>query len=221
MSYQHEENYRIGLRDYESFVRAVYPVTQKDPGACVEELCAVRCLYFDKTAGQSGEPQAGGNLVRLYMQGSLHGQIYLEIVKRTNGVLHRDQLPVSHLDALRFINGDFLPLLDLDMERAGNLFAFLIIDSYRPALLLDYTRSAYAFPQHHACITFKSYLRTGSDPLKFFQAEACEEPLLSEDEILMKVEHDHPLPPFLQTAIAVAKDKPRLGGDAGFPLCVL
>ena len=221
MSYRHEEKYLISLRDYERFIRTIYPVTKKDTCACIEDLCAVRCIYFDKAAGQSYDPLADSAVVRLYMRDSLQGQIFLEIVKKTDGILRRDQLAVSHLDALKIISGDLLPLLDCGMDRAGQLYAFLIIDSYRPALLLDYTRSAYEFPQHHACITFKSYFRTGSDPLNFFQSDACEEPMLSEDKILMKVEYDHPLPTFLQTAIDSAKDKVRLDRGAGFPLCVL
>lgn len=211
--YLHEETHLIGLKEYYRIGRLAkeFPLAgqHNDPS----EGHAVRSLYFDTITGRIYGKRNSNALVRLRIRNSLESQAELVIRKEMDGVLRREQLPVSREDALKIINGDFSPLKADGSDWALQVYAFLMMEAYRPDVMIECSHIAYEFPAYQARIVFKTNVHAGYDPMKFFESGACGIPVLPEDVVILKAEYNLGLPPFFRAWINAANGEELEGSE--------
>ena len=197
-SYLHEDTYLIGLKEYYHISQQINKLPLTGEHADSEGSCAVRSLYFAAANGPFSRKRDRNAVVKLRLHNSLGARADLVVVKEANGVWYREQLPVSHEEAQRIISGDFSPMMVYSSDRAIQIYAFLMMETYRPDFMVECLRIAYEFPAYQARIVFKTNVRGGYDPMKFFEPDSCGIPVFPEEDVILKAEYDLSPPPFFR-----------------------
>lgn len=106
-------------------------------------------------------------------------------------------MDISREEALQMEQGDISFLLDYDNELAMHLWARMTEGYYRPKIIVDYHRLAFAYPAGDVRITFDRDIRGSVCPYGLFE-EISTNGIGGPEEVLMEVKYTDFLPDTLQ-----------------------
>lgn len=171
-----------------------------------ESSSSTRSLHFDTVFHRVYHDVNDNTEVQLSVVEPLAKVSELEIRHRGDDQIYMDSVRLTHEQALAFIGGDYSFLLKQDNEQASQIYAFLMMNTYRPAVIIDSDRVTYAMPAYGVRIIFDSNINVCHDPHEYFNPNAQVVPVFPMGESVVTVRYGDALPPFLQEIVGKAEE---------------
>ncbi|NBH83652.1 polyphosphate polymerase domain-containing protein [bacterium C-53] len=135
----------------------------------------VKSLYFDSYTNQDYFEKLGGferrKKIRLRIYDENDRAVKLELKEKQGESQQKHSLLLSRDDAERMMKGDYGILLSKQEKTAGRIYNILRQGGYRPAVIVEYDRTAYVYQNYSTRITFDSKVRSEEVCLDLFKKE--------------------------------------------------
>jgi len=185
-----EKKYLITLEQYYYLSRRFGNVLAEDSFSSGDGY-DIRSLYFDTLDNKDYEEKISGvdvrRKIRLRSYGPLYQSAKLEM-KQKQGILQKKRSLILGNDrATQVINGNYSALLASDTAFAGECFALMNMQCYRPKAVISYTRKVFIAPENEIRITFDHTIRGTESNFDIFSHELVENLLYDPFMVIMEV----------------------------------
>lgn len=194
---RYEEKYLLAPAQAAALGQLLDGVLQRDRYSA-KGAYFIRSLYFDTPEDGDYKDKLLGvserKKLRLRLYDLQAQQIKLEIKAKRAKTSHKQSAVVDRRTAQALIAGDPAPLLE-EGTAARAAYALYQGEARRPAVLIDYERTAWVFPVGRARITLDSHVRASKSESLF----ATDLPMVEvlAPMTILEVKYDQPLPPWL------------------------
>jgi hypothetical protein len=165
----------------------------------------VRSLYFDTLDLKDLQANLDGIMRKCKLRLRTYPgseDVYKLELKCKNGSDSTKQFMVLTRDeAHRIITSESAFLLTKKDPLAVDFYQRLHRQIYRPAILVEYNREAYAYPYNHIRITYDTQVRASRIKESFFDEHPVGRPVLSPNTGILEVKYDGALPDHLARII--------------------
>lgn len=155
----------------------------------------VRSLYFDTLDDKDlFEKLAGVEIrrkIRLRIYDPAGDSAYLELKQKEGSNQMKRSLKVGRSDAERMIKGDYSTLLNYSDDFAAECYGIMMMNTYRPKIIVEYDRKAFVEPENSTRITFDSMIRATAVCSSFFDKEPHYIPVLTPAASILEVKYNH------------------------------
>ncbi len=156
-------------------------VMKRDAHSKSESGYVVRTLYFDSYYDKDYFGKIDGFLfrkkIRLRIYDTETQTAKLELKQKEGDMQRKRSLTLSKEDALKLINCDFSPLLEMNDEFASYLYGIMTNECYRPKCLLTYSRLAFMSPTNQIRVTVDSDIKYSFSNFNLFDDKAILAPI--------------------------------------------
>ena len=212
MKYRVERKYFCS--DYQMLVlrqslAAILPVDEHQTG----DAYAVRSVYLDSYADESWEENEEGvddrKKYRIRIYPDADERIRFEVKYKKRSRTRKEAFPIRRGECEKILQGESLMealgsgALETDgrMDRLDDLRNRVAVDGqaglWKPALIVDYERSAYVYPMGNVRITFDRNIAASICIPQFFDRDLPLTPILPTHMHLLEVKYDEFLPDFI------------------------
>jgi len=151
----------------------------------------IRSLYFDTLDDKDYEEKISGvdvrRKIRLRSYGPHYQSAKLEM-KQKQGILQKKRsLLLGKEWASQVIHGDYSALLMSHNNFAGECFALMNMQCYRPKAVVSYTRKVFVAPENEIRITFDHSIRGSESDFDIFSQNLVENLLFDPFMVIMEV----------------------------------
>lgn len=173
----------------------------------------VRSQYYDSLMNQDLSDNLSGVMekrkIRLRVYTPEEEQVKLEYKCKSgsDGVKH--SLLISREEAELMEQGRYEFLLDYREPLALKLYHRLVCGGYQPKSLIEYDRTAFAYPVSDVRITFDCRIRACANPYGFLLKEPFFVPVLEEDGGVLEVKYNDFLPSHLKNILEAIDSQAR------------
>lgn len=161
----------------------------------------VRSLYYDTPYGRDYREKLDGlerrQKLRLRIYDEHSSCAKLELKEKNGSYQHKTSLEVSRADAQALAKGIYTPLFSYPEEPAMRLYTTLMTNGYRPAVIIEYDRTAYTYPAFDVRLTLDANVRSSEANLDLFTEHLPWNPVFT-DAMLLEVKFNRTLPGFIQ-----------------------
>ncbi len=161
----------------------------------------VKSLYYDTPCSRDFRDKINGLRTRQKLRLRIYSEeqptAKLELKSKEGNYQHKISLEVSKDDARILANGIYTPLFQYRSEDAMRLYAMLTVDGYRPAVIVEYDRTAYSYPAFDVRLTFDSRVRSSEMNLNLYDTNLPWNPIFT-DAVILEVKFNQNLPGFVQ-----------------------
>lgn len=161
----------------------------------------VKSLYYDTPDGRDFREKLDGlekrQKLRLRIYDEEQPAAKLELKSKNGDLQHKTSLEVSRDDAKKLTKGIYTPLLSYDSEEAMKLYAVLSLRRYRPAVIIEYDRTAFSYREFDTRLTFDSRVRSSETNLDLYERQLPWNPVF-QDAIILEVKFNQTLPGFIR-----------------------
>lgn len=165
----------------------------------------VRSLYFDSINNIDFHAKMGGENIRKKIRLRIYDAdamtAKLELKAKEGKYQQKKSLLVSKNDAIRLTRGEYSILLDYEEETALELYTELMCGCYRPAVLIEYDREAYIYPEFNTRITFDFHVCSSEVDLNLFSKEIPWNPVIDE-QVILEVKFNEILVPVIRSVLS-------------------
>lgn len=161
----------------------------------------VKSLYYDTPDGKDYREKLDGleqrQKLRLRIYDEKQPGAKLELKSKNGNLQHKTSLQVSRTDAEILAKGIYTPLFSYDGEEAMRLYAVLSLHRYRPAVIIEYDRTAFYYREFDVRLTFDSHIRSSEINLNLYERQLSWNPVFR-DAVILEVKFNEALPRFIQ-----------------------
>ncbi len=161
----------------------------------------VKSLYYDTPDGRDYLEKLDGleqrQKLRLRIYDEKQPGAKLELKSKNGHLQHKTSLQVSRKDAEILAKGIYTPLFSYDGEEAMKLYAMLSLHRYRPAVIIEYDRTALFYREFDVRLTFDSHIRSSEINLNLYERQLSWNPVFR-DAVILEVKFNQALPGFIQ-----------------------
>lgn len=198
--YRNEQKYLISYPDAARLKTWLSAFLRSDEHG-VQGSYRVKSLYYDTPDGRDYREKLDGlekrQKLRLRVYDEEQPAAKLEL-KRKNGALqHKISLEVSRADAKILAEGIYTPLFSYRGEDAMRFYAMFSLRRYRPAVIIEYDRTAFSYRDFDVRLTFDSHIRSSETNLDLYERNLPWTPLF-QDAVILEVKFNRVLPGFIQ-----------------------
>lgn len=182
----------------------------------------VRSLYFDDDVGSGLRDKLDGVdgrfRYRIRIYDGHDDVIRLEKKSRRGDRVHKDTARLTRRQTLRILGGDLegwleSPSSGIPSALCLEAYAAARVGALRPAVVVDYLREPFVYPIGSVRITLDTRIRCFLPPRagsteEFFDPASTGLPVLEEEETVLEVKSDGPLPAFLRELLPDAGPLP-------------
>lgn len=153
----------------------------------------VRSLYFDSINDIDFYEKISGEekrkKIRLRIYDIKQDTAKFEIKEKNGGYQKKTSLSVSRDDAYQCIAGryDVLGRYGAEGER---LYSMLCLGAYRPAVMIEYDRKAYIYPDFNIRVTFDKSIRSNETVFDLWNENVAFLPVLEDKFVILEVKFD-------------------------------
>ncbi|MBR1707739.1 MAG: polyphosphate polymerase domain-containing protein [Clostridia bacterium] len=153
----------------------------------------VRSIYFDTIFNRDfymrEESASHRRHIRIRTYPDAMDTISLEL-KEKNGVTIRKRiLPVTRRMTQEMLSGDFRCLKQHKDPFGRMLYREMTLETYRPVVMIEYQRKAYAREENNTRITFDSCIRSKEGNLDLFDPQPFLAPVGHQGEVIMELKY--------------------------------
>lgn len=182
-----------------------------DPNANDQGYYMVRSLYFDTLSGRAFFDKLDGvefrRKYRIRYYNSNTDFIRLESKLKIHDLSQKTQERLDLTLANRLMDRD-TSLIDLTTDTVLAKFALdMKLNDLRPAVIVDYQRTAFIHPSLDVRITFDEHIRSRIYDTALFNTEFGSVPVLEPNEVVLEVKYDEIIP---QTIAEIIKRVPMI-----------
>lgn len=165
----------------------------------------VRSLYFDSVNNIDFHAKMGGEHIRKKIRLRIYdadaATAKLELKAKAGKYQQKRSLLVSRAEAIKLMGGDYGILLNYEGDTALELYSYLMNGCYRPAVLIEYDREAYMYPEFNTRITFDFHVCSSEVDLSLFSKEIPWNPVI-ENQVILEVKFNEVLVPVIQAVLS-------------------
>ncbi len=166
----------------------------------------VRSQYFDSLTEGDLRDNLDGLMekrkIRLRVYSPDDRSVKLEYKCKSGSDGTKHSLLISREEAERMERHDYAFLMEREEELAHRLYARMTQGLYRPKTIIEYRRTAFAYPVSDTRITFDHDIRAAANPYGLLNRELFLAPLMLEDAGVLEVKYNDFLPPMLRRVLA-------------------
>lgn len=207
------KNYRNELKYYINHIDHI-KLLDRMKGIFVEDTHSkdrgylVRSLYFDNKSNNSYYHKIAGvsdrQKYRIRIYDLNPSPIKLEIKSKRQTYIHKQSVTIAQDQARRLIEGDYRFLAQHDHRTARLVLAKFSQDSFHPAVIIDYFRQAYVYPESGLRVTFDRCLGKNETSFShFFQSGLDLNPVIDSKRIIMEIKFSQPIPLWIKKILQV------------------
>lgn len=189
-----ELKYQISLLQFKKFEARLQMTLARDSFAQADGSYPIRSLYFDTPYESDYYATKRGEEVRkklrLRCYSAKDPYVKLERKAKFGQDQAKTSLNLTREQAKAVMAGDYSPLAKMDNGFARQVYAELCQNGYRPNLMLEYRRTAFAAPSNHIRITYDDQIRYTKSDLDLFSENPAMTPLLFGDNGILEVKYD-------------------------------
>lgn len=198
--YRNELKYLISHADAAALKSRLAGVLHTDPYAA-DGAYRVRSLYYDTPYGRDYREKLDGlekrQKLRLRIYDEHSPRAKLELKQKNGSLQHKTSLEISRADAQTLAGGIYTPLFSYQDEAAMRLYAALMTDGYRPAVIIEYDRTAYTYPDFDVRLTLDAGVRSSETNLNLYEERLPWNPVFT-DAMILEIKFNRMLPGFIQ-----------------------
>lgn len=165
----------------------------------------VRSQYFDSLADQDLSDNLSGVMekrkirLRVYTPEDKRVKLEYKCKSGSDGVKY--SLSISREEAEQMEQGQYGFLLNYQEPLALKLYHRLMCGGYQPKSLIEYDRTAYAYPVSDVRITFDYRIRACANPYGFLDKEPFFVPVSGDDSGVLEVKYNDFLPSHIKSIV--------------------
>lgn len=171
----------------------------------------IRSLYFDDLKNSALFEKQSGVLsrkkYRIRIYNLSENVIKLEKKARVGQFIYKESVSLNkpQYDEIISCNYDFLRNNKNKLLR--EFYLDLIINRYKPEVIVDYTREAFTHKLNNLRVTFDKNLKTGLNSTDIFHNDLPTIDVLEEPKMILEVKYDHFLPDYIRNAIQISRSQ--------------
>lgn len=207
-----ESKYRMGEAEALKIKSNLRLFISEDPHNGGPEGYRVRSVYFDTPADTSFEDKVNGvdkrRKIRLRIYDPMDTTVYLEVKEKERMTNRKRVVTLSREQAVRMLCGDYDFLIDGYEYHSKAEKVFLpalaremILGIYRPKVLVEYRRFAFATEDCETRITFDSDLRANEGNMNLLSPYVETYPAYPFGQVTMEVKYSEFLLSYLKAAL--------------------
>ncbi|OUP08245.1 polyphosphate polymerase domain-containing protein [Collinsella sp. An2] len=155
---------------------------------------SIRSLYFDTVSDRDFVEKLFGTdprrKLRLRLYDPTADFALLEMKQKEGEHQLKRSLPLCRTEAERLVAGDLSWMLERPEAFAGELYAFIACNGYRPKAVIEYRRRAYVAKENRIRITFDSEIRATEANVNVFDEHLPLHPVLDPFNIILEVKYN-------------------------------
>lgn len=205
MEYRHELKFLIAPAEAYLLKNHLSLLMEKDPNGDAEGRYWVRSLYFDTLSGAAFFDKLDGverrRKYRIRFYNADTDFIRLESKLKIDDLSEKTSVRIDLSLAKALMNGE---VYDLRHEQDSVLTSFVTamkLSGLRPAVIVDYQRTAYWHQALDVRITFDEQIRSRIYDTDLFKPDPISVPVLEEDEIVLEVKYNDIIPTMIADLI--------------------
>lgn len=164
----------------------------------------VKSLYFDSIHDKDFTAKISGDDVRKKIRLRIYDEedttAKFEIKAKEGKYQQKSSLLVTKAEAREIIKGNYGLLMDHKEETAHKLYAILVLNCYRPSVLIEYNRVAYCYPEFDTRITFDSEVKSSELDFDLYSRKIPWNYIIN-DSIILEVKYNHKLMGFISDVL--------------------
>lgn len=161
----------------------------------------VKSLYYDTPDGRDFREKLDGlekrQKLRLRIYDENQPVAKLELKSKNGDLQHKTSLEVSRTDAEILAKGVYTPLFSYGGEDAMKFYTILSLHRYRPAVVIEYDRTAFSYREFDVRLTFDSHIRSSETNLNLYERQLPWNPVFR-DAVILEVKFNDVLPNFIR-----------------------
>jgi len=161
----------------------------------------IRSLYFDSHddeclyAKQAGLMYRQKFRMRIYDTSSDWAKF--EIKNKHGNQIFKETAKISRSSAYRIIDGDYDELLKYDNPVLSRIYRKFSEKTYRPKVIIDYTRDAFVYDFFNTRITIDKDLKSNTSDFDLFSDNLHTIPVILEGKQVLEIKYENVLPEYL------------------------
>ena len=172
----------------------------------------IRSLYFDtpfdKDFFDKMDGLANRRKIRIRTYASSPGFIRLELKEKTTTYQTKRAITLSEEEARSLMAGEYGVLLEREEPLAAEIYGLMTKFVYRPKVIVEYDRIAFAGDCNEIRITFDENIRTCETNLDLFQKDLPFLPAGDPGYLTMEVKYNGFLLSYIKECISLADELP-------------
>lgn len=165
----------------------------------------VKSLYYDTPDGRDYREKLDGleqrQKLRLRIYDEKQPRAKLELKRKNGDFQHKTSLEVSRAEAEILAKGIYTPLFSHDSQDAMKLYTMLTLHRYRPAVIIEYDRTAFSYREFNVRLTLDSHIRSSETNLNLYERQLPWNPVFR-DAVILEVKFNQVLPEFIQKLLS-------------------
>lgn len=165
----------------------------------------VRSQYYDSLMNQDLQDNLSGVMekrkIRLRVYSPEDERVKLEYKCKSGSDGVKYSLSISREETLQMEEGRYEFLLDRQEPLAQQLYHRLLCGGYQPKSLIEYDRTAFAYPVSDVRITFDYRVRAAASPYGILEKEPFFSPVSDADSGVLEVKYNDFLPAHIKNII--------------------
>ena len=172
----------------------------------------IRSLYFDTPFDKDFYDKLDGlanrRKIRIRTYAATPGFIRLELKEKSTTFQRKQAIALSEEEARNLMAGDYGILLEREEPLAKELYGMMMKFAYRPKVIVEYDRIAFAGDCNEIRITFDEHIRTCETDLDLFKKDLPFLPAVAPSEVTMEVKYNGFLLSHIKECISLADELP-------------
>ena len=208
--YRNELKYYISYNDYLCLRNIFRKIMQRDKYSNEDNEYFIRSLYFDTLLNDDYYDKIVGVMnrkkIRLRIYDVEQKKVKIEIKNKFSKYMLKETTLINREDTIELISGNREVLLKYD-DVAHRVYYFMSKDYYKPSVIIDYEREAYAYPLEDIRITFDKNIRANGVNFNIFNDDLSMNRVLNGKSMVLEVKYNRILPKWIRKTLA------RISGD--------
>lgn len=200
-----EYKYALGLADALSLQKKLEKALRPDAYTAAGGCYRVKSLYFDSIRNQDFAEKEGGYEVRKKIRLRIYDEdektAKLELKAKRGMHQHKTSLLIKKEDAIAVSSGDYGVLLQYEEEKAYEIYSLMMLGAYRPAVVVEYDRRAYTYPEYDTRITLDSDVKSTEINLDLYDRHLNYHQVIA-DYVILEVKYSGQLAGFIKSILS-------------------
>lgn len=184
----------------EQRIRAVLPL---DIHSGDDGCYSIRSIYFDTISDRAYTEKEAGisdrEKIRIRFYNYQTDVIKLERKEKRGDLISKNSMAISKDIADAMLHNEYSYLPDCFNPLSDYIYGIAHAEGLRPAVVVDYLRTAYVFPVEHVRITFDSALQAGNPSIPVWTADGCFD--VFGDNTILEIKFDRYLPDHIRQLV--------------------
>jgi len=204
--YRHELKFFLSPMEHRLLLEIFSQTMRLDAHAGPDKHYWIRSLYFDTVENDDYYEKVIGvstrKKIRLRIYDRGQNSVKLEIKNRRNQYMMKETAFLTREEAERLIRGERGFLLQKGHPALSRVFYLMTMNCYRPAVLIDYRRTAFLIPFQNIRVTFDTDLRASTSDFDLFSHTTGLVPVFDTDTVVLEVKYHKFLPPTIRSVLS-------------------